>query len=208
MGTVHGSSVWHAVLHIDTGAAPLLLLGALAIPALPLAWLWLVRPRAARALGVLGVAAVLSAYTVLVLGPGWEWAAVEHLDKAPLPSNGVAANVAVVDPGHVQRPTPLTDGLLAQAVLFVPLGLVAFPTLISAWGRVALGPIVSATVEGLQCTLAAGHGASLTDLCANTVGHLVGLGMMGGASVLLGCRVGCTEHEAVPDRGATVVRDR
>ncbi|MCY9786136.1 VanZ family protein [Nocardiopsis sp. EMB25] len=207
MRTVHGSSVWHAVLHIDAGAAPLLL-GTLAIPALPLAWLWLVRPRAARALGVLGIAAVLSAYAVLVVGLGGEWAPADHVHKVSLPSNGIAANVAVTDPNPLRPPTPFTDELLAQAVLFVPLGLVAFPTLTSAWGRVVLGPLVSVTVEGLQFTLASGQGASLTDLCANTVGHLVGLGMMGCASVLLGCRVDRPEHESVPDRGVTTARDR
>ncbi|MEV2274609.1 VanZ family protein [Nocardiopsis sp. NPDC049922] len=199
--------MWHAVLNIDAGVAPLLL-GTFAIPALPLAWLGLVRPRAAGALGALGIAAVLFAYAALVVDPGGDWSAAGRAHDVPLPSDDFAAGVAVVDPAPAEPPTPLLDGLLAQAVLFAPLGLVTYPVLTSPWARAAVGPIVSATVEGLQFTLAPGRGADLTDLCANTVGHLVGLGMMGCASVVLGCRVGHPGHESVPDGGVAAVRDR
>ncbi|MFI6575429.1 VanZ family protein [Nocardiopsis sp. NPDC050513] len=207
MRKVHGPSVWHAVLHIDAGAAPLLL-GTFAIPALPLAWLGLVRPRAAGTLGALGIAAVLFAYAVLVVDPGGGWPAAGHAHDVPLPADDLAAGVGVIDPAPAEPPTPLLDGLLAQAVLFVPLGLVTFPVLTSPRARAAVGPIVSATVEGLQFTLVSGRGADLADLCANTVGHLVGLGMMGCATALLGCRVGHSGHESVPDGDAAAVRDR
>ncbi|WP_158070357.1 hypothetical protein [Nocardiopsis sp. CNR-923] len=199
--------MWHAVLHIDAGAA-LLLLVAFAIPALPLAWLGLVRPRAASTLGALGIAAVLFAYAVLVVDPGGDWSPAGHVPDVPPPTDDLMAGTPAIDIAPAEPPPSILDELLAQTVLFAPLGLVTYRVLVSPWARAAVGPTVSAAVEGLRFALVSERGTDLADLCANTAGHLVGLGMMACASALLGCRVGQPGHESVPDGAVTAVRDR
>ena len=74
-------------------------------------------------------------------------------------------------------PALATATLLANVVLFVPLGAALsarFPSA-SGWGLLAVAAFVSVAVEGAQAALDIGRLADITDVMANTAGAAVGI---------------------------------
>lgn len=73
-----------------------------------------------------------------------------------------------------------------NALLFVPVGIVAFFAFGSWAARVLFGPALSLTIEASQWALAAGRTADTGDLLVNGVGSLVGTLLALSAIVLVG----------------------
>ncbi len=74
-------------------------------------------------------------------------------------------------------PALATATLLANVVLFVPLGaaLAARFPVSSGWALVAVAAFISLTVEGAQAVLDLGRLADVTDVLANSAGAAVGI---------------------------------
>ncbi|GAA1442797.1 hypothetical protein GCM10009602_20920 [Nocardiopsis tropica] len=72
-----------------------------------------------------------------------------------------------------------------NALLFVPLGILAFFAFSPWWARLLFGPALSVSVETLQWAVGAGRVADTGDVLANSGGFLVGAGMAAVSAALL-----------------------
>ncbi|UOE21027.1 VanZ family protein [Thermobifida halotolerans] len=82
-----------------------------------------------------------------------------------------------------------------NALLFVPIGILAFAAFPAWWARLAAGPALSLAIETVQWALAAGRSADVGDLLVNTAGSATGVGMVAVAALCLGLfRTNGTRH--------------
>ncbi|MFJ9553449.1 VanZ family protein [Nocardiopsis sp. NPDC101807] len=72
-----------------------------------------------------------------------------------------------------------------NALLFVPLGILAFFAFSPWWARLSFGPALSVSVETLQWAAGADRVADAGDVLANSSGFLVGVGMAAVSAALL-----------------------
>lgn len=82
----------------------------------------------------------------------------------------------------------IVEEKVVNALLFVPIGIVAFYGVRNVVGKVAFGPALSLTLETVQWAMASGRAADMADLLVDTVGSLTGTAVAG-TCVLLVARV-------------------
>ncbi|WAE76613.1 VanZ family protein [Streptomonospora nanhaiensis] len=85
----------------------------------------------------------------------------------------------------VQSAALILEEKAMNALLFVPLGILAFFAFSPWWARLLFGPALSVSVETLQWALGADRVADTGDVLANSAGFLVGAGMAAVSAVLL-----------------------
>ncbi|MFD6949021.1 hypothetical protein A6A08_02735 [Nocardiopsis sp. TSRI0078] len=85
----------------------------------------------------------------------------------------------------VRFQTLIVEEKLVNALLFVPVGVVACLALGSWPSRLLYGPALSLTIETVQWAMAAGRGAGTGDLLVNTVGSVAGVAMAAAAVALV-----------------------
>ena len=88
----------------------------------------------------------------------------------------------------LQYQSMVVEEKVLNALLFVPLGILAFFSFSSWWVRLLFGPSLSVVVEALQWMMAMGKVADTADTLANSSGHLVGVGLAAVSSVLIALR--------------------
>jgi hypothetical protein len=91
---------------------------------------------------------------------------------------------------HIPEEPLAYDSMMAQekianALLFVPLALVAFHAFSSWPARVFFGPAISILIETVQWALASGRSADTGDVLMNTIGSLTGTAMALGSHLLV-----------------------
>lgn len=94
----------------------------------------------------------------------------------------------------------IVEEKVVNALLFVPIGIVAFYGVRNVFGRVVFGPALSLTLETVQWGMGAGRSADMADLLVNTLGSLTGTALAG-TCVLLVARVSrppASEDRTVP----------
>lgn len=80
---------------------------------------------------------------------------------------------------------------VVNALLFVPIGIIAFYGVRGAVGRIAFGPGLALTLEAVQWAMGAGRFADMGDLLVSSLGSLTGTAMAG-TCVLLAARASRT----------------
>ncbi|WP_433701559.1 VanZ family protein [Nocardiopsis sp. CA-288880] len=85
----------------------------------------------------------------------------------------------------VQYTALILEEKAMNALLFVPLGILAFFAFSPWWARLSFGPILSVSVETLQWAAGAGRAADTGDVLANSAGFLVGAGMAAASAAIL-----------------------
>lgn len=112
------------------------------------------------------------------------------------------AELEAVPPPPVRTEPPaglIVEEKIVNALLFVPIGILAFAAFSSWWARLTTGPGLSLAIETVQWAMAAGRTADTGDLLVNTVGSAIGVAMTAFASLCLGFfhREGARHHSPV-----------
>ncbi|GAA3762800.1 VanZ family protein [Salinactinospora qingdaonensis] len=77
----------------------------------------------------------------------------------------------------------IVEEKVVNALLFVPIGIVAFAAFSPWWARLLAGPALSLTIEFAQWVLAAGRSAEIGDLIVNSAGAWLGVAMAATAAM-------------------------
>lgn len=88
----------------------------------------------------------------------------------------------------LQYETMILEEKYLNALLFVPIGILAYFSFSPLWARVAFGPATSVSIEAIQWIMAAGNSTDTADVLANSFGHFVGICMAAAAMTLLTLR--------------------
>ncbi|CAM4237510.1 VanZ family protein [Nocardiopsis rhodophaea] len=96
-----------------------------------------------------------------------------------------------------------TEGLVAaekilNALIFIPVGIVAFASFFSWWARLCIGPALSVLIEFGQWCMGAGRVSETADVIVNTAGHVLGVGIAAAATLLVGRRTAQARHRIRP----------
>ncbi|MBB6174449.1 hypothetical protein HNR23_004509 [Nocardiopsis mwathae] len=92
-----------------------------------------------------------------------------------------------------------TEGLVVaekvlNALIFIPIGIIAFASFFSWWARVCVGPALSVIIEFGQWYMAAGRVSETADVIMNSAGHVIGVGMLAAAALLVDRRPAEARH--------------